>query len=262
MPDSVPTDRGRKVIFLHPHSVVSDPLVQAVAQQEYEVYLVKDHIGLKRVLGLPEFHNALLFTNIDEELSESEWKDYVRDLRKSPATSHVHIGVLSYNEDAALAATYLMDIGVQGGFIKLKLGIAESTRIIFSTLEATEARGQRRNVRVSCADILGVFFSVKVRGTLHRGRLLDASSAGIACVFDTDPRLEQGTSLPDIQLKLKASVVMVAGTVAGTREANAGRVYVILFAQPLREQVKERIFRFIHECLQARMKRLLDTGLA
>jgi hypothetical protein len=261
MAGAAESSRGRKVIFLHPHSVIVDQLVQTVAALEYEAYLVKDHVGLKRVLALPDFQNALLFVNIDEELSERDWKDYVRGLRESPATSHVQIGILSYNVDAALSGAYLMEIGVQCGFVKLRVGVAESTRIVLATLVATEAKGQRKYVRASCTGILSVGFNAKVGGTVAGGRILDISSVGMACVFDTDPKLKPETALPDTQLKLKGSIAMVGATVAGTRQAGADRVYVVLFAQPLPEGVKERIYRFIRECLQAQMKRLLEGAV-
>jgi hypothetical protein len=45
------------------------------------------------------------------------------------------------------------------------------------------------------------------------------------------------------------------------RQVNAKRVYVVLFTLPHPEHVKERLFRFIHECLQARIKSLLEAAL-
>ena len=252
--------KGRRVIFLYPHSVISDQLVQTVASQEYEVYLVKDHERLPPVLERPEFRNALLFANIDEVLDAGQWETYVRRIRESPATRDVHVGILSYNEDSALAAKYLMDIGVQAGFVRLKLGLAESTRIVLATLEATEAKGQRKYVRADCTGILNASLNVRVRGRLYSGQLRDMSAAGMACVFDRDPGFGPNTMTADFQLKLRGAIVMLPGTVAGMREVNAQRIYVILFTQPHPEHVKERIFRFIHECLQTQMKRLLEKG--
>ena len=72
----------------------------------------------------------------------------------SPDTGSVQIGILSYNEDRELAEKYLMDIGVQCGFIKLKLGLQESIAIILKTLEATEARGNRKYVRAKLQNLI------------------------------------------------------------------------------------------------------------
>lgn len=260
MAEVAPASRGRKVIFLYPHSVIADQLVQIIASQEYEVYLVKDHVKLKPILALPGLSNALLFVNIDEGLNEAGWQEYVRGIRDAPATREVHIGIMSYNEDSALAAKYLMDIGVQAGFIRVKLGLSESTRIVLATLEATEAKGQRKYVRADCAPFLNATLNVKVRGDFHVGQLRDISSVGMACVFDKDPGFGVNALIDDIQLKLKGAIAKVSGTVVGVRKLDAQRVYVIMFSQPHPEQVRERLFRFIHECLQATMRRLLDTG--
>lgn len=72
MADQEHVSIGRKVVFLYPHSVVCADLVQAVAEQQYELYLVRDHVRLKAVLAQPEWRGALLFVNIDEALRPEE----------------------------------------------------------------------------------------------------------------------------------------------------------------------------------------------
>ncbi len=252
--------RGRKVVFLYPHSVVADELIAAVAEKEYEVHRVHDHQKLRRVLELPALANSLLFINIDEELPESEWEHYVRSLRETPGTRDVQIGILSYNEEPALAAKYLMDIGVQAGYIKLKLGVAESTRIILATLAATEAKGLRQHVRADCSGILNVSLNIRHAEKIWRGALRDISVAGMACTFDPDPGLKQQATLSSVQLNLRGSIVVVGGTVAGIRPADTRRIYVVLFDQPHPAHVKERLLRFIHEALQFQLERLMETG--
>jgi len=254
--------RGRKVIFLYPHSVVADGLIAAIAEREYEVHRVHNHEKLRRVLGRPEPRNALLFVNIDDELAEPEWEKYIRGLRESPETRDVHIGILSYNEDAALAGKYLMQIGVQAGYIRLKLGLEESTRIILATLAATEARGQRKHVRADCNGILNVSLNAKHGERTWRGELRDLSVAGMACLFDTDPGLAPETRLGGIQLNLRGTLVMVDGTVKGSRQANSRKIYVVLFDEPLPAHVHERLIHFIHDCLQIQLDRLMDSAAA
>lgn len=254
------TPRGRRVIFLYPHSVVADDLISTIAEREYEVHRVHDHEKLRRVLHRPELSNALLFVNIDEELSPEQWETWIRGVREDPRTGGVHVGILSYNEDTALAGKYLMDIGVQAGYIRLKLGMEESRRIIFATLAATEAKGDRKHVRADCAGILNVSMNAKVNDKLFRGALQDVSIAGIACVFDTDPMIKTEARLKGIQLNLRGSLVMVDGTVKGMRTINSRKLYVIVFDQPHPPHVRERLLRFIHDAQQLQLQRIMDTA--
>jgi hypothetical protein len=252
--------RGRKVIFLHPHSVVADALITAIAEREYEVHRVHDHQKLRRVLHHPDLCRSLLFINMDEELPEPEWEAYIRSIRESNETKDVQIGILSYNEDPALASKYLMDIGVQAGYIKLKLGVAESTRIILATLVANEAKGLRQHVRATCEGIPNVSMNIQHGGSLWRGELRDISIVGMACIFERDPALKTQSTLPGIQLNLRGSLVVANGMVAGARPVGNRKIYVVLFDQPHPEHVRERLLRFIRDAIQLQLERLLQGG--
>lgn len=244
---------GRKVLFLYPHSVIQDELVQLLLWSEYEVYLVRDHA---RILGfLGQHPESVLFINIDEVLEEPEWEQYIRKLRESQDTSGVQIGVLSYNDDRALAQKYLMDIGVQCGFVRLKIGARESTQIILKMLAAVEARGKRKYVRAKCDDRTATF-NVRHGDKYLAGRIHDISSAGMAVVFDEPIELQPKTPLPDIQLKLKGKLLKMSGVVFGSRKHGGQVVYVVLFKKP-QQQEKLALHNFIFQTLQGALEREL-----
>jgi hypothetical protein len=244
---------GRKVLFLYPHSVIQDELVQLLTWSEYEVYLVRDHA---RVLGfLAQHPESVLFVNIDEVLSEPEWEQYVRKLRSSERTSAVQIGILSYNDDRALAEKYLMDIGVQCGFIRLKIGLRESSQIILKTLAAVEARGKRKYVRAKC-DEKSATFNIRYMDRYVGGHIQDISSSGMAAVFDEPISLEPKSPLEDIQLKLRGKLLKVSGVVFGSRKHGGRDLYVVLFKTPP-QHIKLALHNFIFQTLQANLEREL-----
>lgn len=80
MPEQKRENLGKKVFFLYPHSVIQKDLVQLIAHYEYEVYLVNDHMKLKKLLR--EIGEAIVFINIDERLSTDEWEEYIVGLRQ------------------------------------------------------------------------------------------------------------------------------------------------------------------------------------
>jgi len=249
---------GKKVFFLYPHSVIQEDLVEHIVQNEFEVYLVNNHSRLLPVLK--KFPGSILFINIDARLKESEWEEYVRTIMQTPETASTQIGILTYNDDKELAKKYLMDLMIPGGYIQLKLGLKESTKIILKTLIANEARGKRRFVRVACPVNTVNEFNVGMYEKMYTGYIKDISSAGMACYFYDSVDLPVKTVLERMQLKLKRRIVMVNGVIAGKREDQNGMVYVILFSQYISTDAKQKLTGFVNNTLQAQMNRLMgDT---
>ncbi|MFO8065329.1 MAG: PilZ domain-containing protein [Spirochaetota bacterium] len=250
MSDSI---NGRKVFFLYPPSVVQDELLWEVVRHEYEVYVLKDHRRARALLaGYPD---SILFVHIDAELKESEWETYIRGIVESDRYPDVRVGIFSYNNDESLARKYLMDIGVSAGFIKLSLGLKESTDIVLRALEANEARGRRKYVRAKTADPSApAQFNVRIGGDLKKGIIQDISSVGMACTFEDVVDLQERSYLPDIQLKLRGGLTTVSGVVTGIRR-DQQPIYVVMFDPRAHPEARNRIRRFVHRHLQQRIER-------
>jgi hypothetical protein len=238
---------GRKVFLLNPPSVVGEELIHAILAAEYELYVISDP---KRALTVfRRFPDSIVFVNIDSEMSEPEWEQYVRRLLDGQAFTDLRVGILSYNSDPELVEKYLMQIGVQCGFVRLKLGAQESTKIMLRMLEANEARGRRRYVRARTAEDRKVGFNVEVAGHRYEGRILDLSSVGMAVRFGEAVRFEPKSSLPSIQLRLRATLVRVDGVLLGRREDDRS-VHVILFRHAADSKARRQIRECIHSSLQ------------
>jgi hypothetical protein len=241
---------GRKVFFLYPHSIVRD-IVKEIIKSEYEVYVVEDHVRLKNLLL--KYPNSIVFVNIEERLREEEWEKFIKDILTGPATKGTGIGVLTYfDRSKALTEKYLLELGVNCGYIRLKTDIAKCKDIIFKLLEANEARGKRRFVRGLCNPRLDTF-NVLVGGTRCSGKVLDLSIAGMACQFtDLARKVEAGMDLKDIQLVLRGIHCQLDGKVIRVdRRGGDADVYIVLFkAESLIPMIKDKIHSFIHICLQ------------
>ena len=88
-------------------------------------------------------------------------------------------------------------------FIKLKLGLEQSRSIILKTLEANEAKGRRKYLRIDCWQHRNTELNVKLGEKLCGGRIKDISSVGMAFIFDESQDLNKNTMLNDVQLKLR-----------------------------------------------------------
>jgi hypothetical protein len=238
---------GRKVFLLNPPSVVGDELIHAILAAEYELYVLKDPRRAMRVFQ--RFPDSIVFISIDSEMPEPEWEQYVRRLLTDSTFSDIRVGILSYNSDSGLIEKYLMDIGVQCGFVRLKLGAQESTKIMLQMLEANEARGRRRYVRARTAEDRKAGFNVEIAGKRYEGRVLDISSVGMAVRFVEDVHIEPKSSLPDIQLRLRATLVRINGVALGRREDDRS-VLVVLFRHAPDSKARRQIREYIHRSLQ------------
>ncbi|MFP4375989.1 MAG: PilZ domain-containing protein, partial [Spirochaetales bacterium] len=239
---------GKKIFLLNPPSVVQNELIQVILAAEYEVYLLYDAQRAHKAFA--RHPDSIVFVNIDSGNKNMDWEPYVRELAKGEKYPNLKVGVLSYNSDRALIQRYLMDIGVQCGFVALKLGVKESAKIILQALEANEARGRRKYVRVKTGEDPRVAFNVDLPTGAAFGRILDISSVGMAIQFAKPVKLPPKSVLANIQLKLRAVLVRTDGVILGAREDDPS-VFVILFKyRPQETKPRQQIRMFIHKALQ------------
>jgi hypothetical protein len=168
---------------------------------------------------------------------------------ENPATKDSRLGIMSYNQDRELMQKYLMEIAVPCGYIQLKLGLQESTKIILSALEANEARGRRKYIRADCHEDINATRNSKGEGGTCHGKILDISSAGIATKLDKFEDLPANSLLRNIQIKLRGGILMADMILIGKRRDNP-LVYILLFDPKMSKDNKLIIHRYIKFCLQ------------
>ncbi len=249
-PQAEATARGRKIFFLYPHSVVNEELLIEILSNEYEVYSLRNHDAAIKVAAANP--GCIFFVNIDEALEKSQWEVWIHRLLSRPETAATMVGIMTYNPDTELARKYLMEMMIPCGFIQLKLGLAESKKIIMKTLEVNEARGRRRYVRARCSDKNRASLNVNVGKRTCSGSILDISAAGMTFHLDMPVNLKPQTVLRDIQLRLKGMVCRVTGIYQGMTQGRP-ESHLLAFAQPMEEETTKKIHRFIFQSLQEEM---------
>jgi len=250
-----PSIDGKKVFFVQPNSVIQKEMVADLIRLEYEVLLIPEARQARKIFKL--YPNCLAFLNIDEGLTEKEWADFVRDIQADPTFSGVKLGILTYNSDPALQRKYLMDLMVPCGFIRLTLRLTESTAIVAKVLEANEARGRRKYLRVHCGE--NTRLNVRTAKGLIEGRIIDLSSVGMACVLKSSHEIKVHSVLDSIQLQLKGSLCLINGVVMGSRPTGDGseNAYVVLFDPKTSGAQKEKIRTYLLLALQDKIDTIL-----
>jgi len=245
---------GLKVFFVRPHSVLQQELVETLVRAEFEVGQIKDQTKAEALFR--RHPNCIAFLNIDEGWTLDEWDAFVAKLLADPALKGVRLGIVTYNESPELAEHYLLDMELAAGFVKLNLGMADSTDIMLKALEANEARGRRRYLRVHCRDNSQLNLKTD-EGTLE-GRILDLSSVGMACTLPEGKTLPVHAVLSSIQLKLKGSLCLVNGVVMGSRplDDGGGRAFVVLFDPKTPPAQKDKIRTYLQWALQTSIEEM------
>ena len=238
---------GKKIFLLYPHSVIRDEMLDLLIMAGYETYTLIDEKKARKLLS--KFPGSIMFINIDEGMKEKEWEAYIKEIMDNPATKSTSLGIMSYNQDKDLMRKYLMEMAIPCGYIQLKLGLNESTKIIMGALEANEARGRRKCIRALCEDDINATINYKDNSGIYHGKILDISSAGIAGRFEKFASLPLNSICQNIQLRLRGGLVMTDMILMGQRRDDK-RVNIMLFDNKLSSDNKLVIHRYIKQCLQ------------
>jgi len=242
-----PDAQGKKIFLLYPHSVIRDDMLDLLIMAGYETYTLFDEKKARKLLL--KFPGSIMFINIDEGLNEKEWETYIRDIMTDPQTDKTRLGIMSYNQDRDLMQKYLMELAIHCGYIQIKLGLQESTKIILGALEANEARGRRKYIRAECQEDINATMNYKGDSGIYHGKILDISSAGVAARFDKIENLPPNSVLHEVQLKLRGGLVLVDMIFVGQRKDDK-HTYILLFDPKMSKESKLVIHRYIKQCLQ------------
>lgn len=238
---------SRRVFFLYPHSVFQEHLLDVMVQAEFEVAVVKDHTRIEPLLL--KYPGSILFINIEQQIQDTTWEDFVRKLRENSAISSTRIGILAYNPDPNRAKTFIADLGVECGFITLKLGIKQSAAILLKTLAVNEAHGRRKYVRAECPHGKARI-NIRILNLTIEGNLRDISCAGFAATLDN--QIEKNTLCDDIQLNLWGTRMSTSARVFGARKMDNGQtIYIFLFEPELFGVSRHKLHQFIKRIIQS-----------
>ncbi|MCL2092886.1 MAG: PilZ domain-containing protein [Treponema sp.] len=242
---------GRKIFFLHPSALIQNQIVAELAQEEYEVYILRDESKLRHILG--KYPDSIVFANISDGMKESAWEAWIRGIMGNQETSQVDVGVLSSTQDDTLREKYTEQLKVSCGYTVVKSDILSAIRQVTANLTNVNAKGRRKYIRALMDGETVTTVNIPVDGNFVNGTIKDISVVGFSCTFDEDPQLTKNRLFADIQIRLQTQLLKVEGIAFGSRQDGSSKVYVILFTQRIDPDVRTRIRKYIQTTLQNRM---------
>ena len=245
--------QGKRIFFLHPSIVVQNQVVAELAQQEYEVYVVKNHGTIRKVLK--KYPDSVLFVDIEQGMNEHDWETWLRTVMS--AQPELAVGIISANRDEKLIQKYTDSVKIQCGYTVIKSDINKAIAQVLEALNGINAKGRRKYIRACIESDVMATINLPHGGDFINGSIKDISVVGISCAFDTDPQLTKNALLKDIQVKLQTMLLKVEAIVFGSRMDGNLKIYVLLFTQRTDPDVRTRIRKYIQQTLQNKM----DTEL-
>ena len=242
---------GKKIFFLHPSALVQNQVISELAQEEFEVYIIKDENKIQQ--ALQKHPDSILFASINEALKENVWMELIQGLQKKPETASVCIGIIASSNNEEVKRKYMEMLKVHCGYTVIKSDIIAATRQVATILNSANAKGRRKYIRMLIDTEANTTVNLPRNGTYINGIIKDISVVGFSCVFPEDPDLKKNTLFSDVQLRLQSQLLKVEGIVFGSRLDGTEKVYVLLFSQRIDPSVRTKIRKFIQTYLQNKM---------
>jgi len=240
---------GKKIFFLYPTASLQNQIITELAQHEYEVYIIKDHIQFIRVLE--KYPDSIVFINIDDKMPKKEWEKWISE--KLSAFHELKIGIFTSDTSDELHDRLSSKFSVPCGFTNLRHDMSVYNNKIIETLNSLDVKGRRKYLRASTKDETTATMNMPFGGNIINAVIKDVSVVGISCVFDNDPNLAKNELIKNIQVRLQSMLLKVEAVVFGSRVVEDEKIYVMIFTQRIDTEVKAKIRKYIQHNLQTKM---------
>jgi hypothetical protein len=242
---------GKKIFFLYPTALIQNQIAAELIQRELEVYIIKDHIKLRRLLK--KHPDSIVWVNIDGGIPEKDWEAWIRGVLQDPVTATIAFGIFSSENNGTLIQKYSEVIKVKCGYVVVRTDVNRSIAQVLQGLKAVDAWGRRKYIRVSAENNVLTTINLPHNGAFLKGVIKDISVVGLSCFFYEDPNIEKNSLVSDIQIKLQSVLLKAEGIVFGSRMDGLAKIYVIVFTQRTDPEVRVKIRKFVQASLQAKM---------
>lgn len=240
---------GKKVFFLYPTASVKNHIIEELVQQEYEVYISKNHKNLAQ--ALKKYSDSIVYVNIDEAMSKEEWEKWVGAMKDN--LPNVRVGIFSSIVDDDLRDKFLNYQHVACGFMNSKTDMEKNTAKILDVHKVMKVKGRRKYIRASTKSENTATINIPFNGKYINGTIKDISVIGISCTLDQLYELKKNTLLTNIQIRLQSMLLKVDAVLLGSRMDGPEKIYVMLFTQRLDTELQSKIRKYIQNNLQSKM---------
>ena len=250
---------GRKVFFICPSYIIEKYLLDKLRENEYEVYVIKEYRKAKNILA--KFPDAMCFINIDEELSYSEWYNFIKSFQNHDVLKSIYIGILTENAGWEDKDKFLMNATLPGGFNRFEK-TEKFTNNFMAILDLNGAKGRRKYLRIDtrgAGDVSGYMTSA---GKLYTISFKDLSSAGFAITYKQEltPLFQKNTLIRNLCLSVGRKSMVCSCIIFNTQVNPDGTAMsVLMLTNENPEETRTYIRNYIFEKFNRQMDALIQA---
>ena len=266
---------GRKCFFILPDlSLMPETFVTDLFALGFECYYIGNdgRSDIKKKINsiLTLFKDVILYINIDYEIYDLKWPEYIRELLTKKATRD-QFGIMftkrqSSVENQNIEQTYFKDLELQRGYIQLEYQRKFNFEIIARTLFNNQAQGRRKAIRALCSNACTYKFTFGDNNDTFFGSLQDISLSHFTILVEENPLpIKLYEKVHDIHFSIKGYLFQSDAILVMERPVGeTKRLYVFSFvnstgANGLDDRTKTIIVPVLHEMVSVNCVELLKA---
>ena len=266
---------GRKCFFILPDlSLMPETFVTDLFALGFECYYIGNdgRSDIKKKINsiLTLFKDVILYINIDYEIYDLKWPEYIRELLTKKATRD-QFGIMftkrqSSVENQNIEQTYFKDLELQRGYIQLEYQRKFNFEIIARTLFNNQAQGRRKAIRALCSKACTYKFTFGDNNDTFFGSLQDISLSHFTILVEENPLpIKLYEKVHDIHFSIKGYLFQSDAILVMERPVGeTKRLYVFSFvnstgANGLDDRTKTIIVPVLHEMVSVNCVELLKA---
>ncbi len=264
---------GRKTFFILPDtSLIPGTYLEDYFSLGYECYFVENDkrvkIQKKVEIIISLFKDLILFFNVDFNIPDFDWADYIQDLIVD-YDNRASIGILytkrqSKEEKNRMEKRYLYELGVRCGCIQLEYQKKQNFELIAKILYANQAQGRRKTIRALCTSACTYSVTYGQHKLTATGTLQDISLSHFTILSPgsgLDIKLYE--KLPAIHFNIRGFLFTSDAVLVMERPVNGDMLYVFSFVSTsgqngLDDRIRMLLIPALYKLLSANCNALLD----
>ncbi len=230
---------GRKTFFILPDtSLMPESYLEEYFALGYECYYVPydKRVDIKKKVKVITslFKDLIIFFNIDYNLPDHDWEDYIYDYIHEYDNSS-SVGIMyakrqTKQEKQVIERKYLYEMGIRCGCIQLEYQKTHNFDLIARLLFANQAQGRRKTIRAMCTSACTYTYTYGQFNDSITGVLQDISLSHFTILVNgSDLSIQLYEKIKDIHFNIRGFLFRSDAVLVMERPVNGEMLYVFAF---------------------------------
>ncbi len=265
---------GRKTFFILPDtSLMPESFLEDYFALGYECYYVaydkrvKMEKKVKVITSL--FKDLILFFNIDYNLPNFDWDDYIYNLVKERKLAG-SVGIMyakrqTKAEKSLIERRYLYEMGIRCGCVQLEYQKSQNFELVGKLLYANQAQGRRKTIRALCSSSCTYTYTYGPYKDSITGGLQDISLSHFTIlVTGAGLEIKLYEKIADIHFNIRGFLFRSDAVLVMERPVNGAILYVFAFVNSsgsngLDSRTRGLLIPALYKLLSANCNTILDN---